>query len=114
MLSDLTEIIKTRQPGEIYVTGQSDTHGDHSATFRFVRDAAKTAAYRGVLWTYVVHGRPPAEPPERRVTLTESEVKKKRELLEIYQSGVSPVHDDLAATYTKPEEAFWAVRIDAP
>lgn len=112
VLSDLTEIIKTRKPVEIYVTGETDTHGDHSATFAFVRDAATAADYRGTLWTYIVHGRPPAEAPDRRLELTEAERKAKRSLLELYQSGVSPVHDDLAETYARPEEVFWAVRIE--
>jgi hypothetical protein len=45
--------------------------------------------------------------------LTESELTTKRRLLEGYQSGVSPVHDQLAATYTQPEERFWLSRPEA-
>lgn len=113
VLGDLAEIIEARKPKEIYCTGQSDTHGDHRATFWFVRDAAKAAAYRGTLWTYVVHGSPPAESPQRRLALSESEQKTKRATIEGYQFGVSPVHDRLADTYAKPEELFWEIRLEA-
>jgi len=109
LLYDLTEIIKTRQPKEIYVTGEADSHADHSATFWFARDAARAASHRGPLWTFIVHGREPSQPPDRTLTLSESELKTKRIVLEGYQTGVSPVHDQLAATYAKPEERFWAV-----
>jgi LmbE family N-acetylglucosaminyl deacetylase len=108
LLGDLTEIIKTRQPGEIYVTGEADVHPDHRAAFCFVRDAARAAGFGGKLWTYIVHGNEPSQPPDRRLALTESELQFKRTLLEGYQVGVSPVHDDLAARYTRPEERFWA------
>ena len=111
VLADLTEIMKARQPKELYVTGEADTHGDHRATFWLVRDAARAADYRGTLWTYIVHGRPPTQPPERRLTLNESELKMKRTVIEGYQVGVSPAHDHLANTYAKPEELFWAHRL---
>jgi LmbE family N-acetylglucosaminyl deacetylase len=107
VISDLADIIKERAPKEIYVTAEADSHADHRATFWFTRDAAKTAEFQGPLWTFVVHGRAPEEPPDRRLELTESELKEKRALIESYQVGVSPVHDQLAATYAKPEECFW-------
>jgi LmbE family N-acetylglucosaminyl deacetylase len=114
LIGDLTEIIRARRPGEIYVTGEADSHGDHRATFWFVRDAAKAAGYQGTLWTYIVHGRTPAEPPGLRLTLSSSELARKHSLIESYQTGVSPVHDQLAATYAKPEELFWPVKREAP
>ena len=60
VLADLVEIFKARKPKEVYVPGEADTHSDHRATFWFVRDAAKAAGYRGTLFTFVVHGKPPA------------------------------------------------------
>jgi LmbE family N-acetylglucosaminyl deacetylase len=69
VLGDLTEIIKTRQPKEIFVTNETDRHPDHRATFWFVRDAARAAGYRGNLYTYVVHGSGPSKDPGRRITL---------------------------------------------
>ena len=105
VLDDLVEIIRTRRPREIYVTDEADTHADHRMTFRFVRDAAKAADYRGKLFSFVVHGTPP-EAPDRRVVLTETERVLKRALLEQYQTHLSPVHDDLAKTYAGPEELF--------
>ena len=113
ILEDLKEIIARRRPREIYVTAAVDTHGDHSAAFRFVRDAARTAGYRGELLTYVVHGAPPPGPPTR-VILTAAELRRKRALLNAYGAGLSPVHDDLADDYMQPEERFWPVPVAGP
>lgn len=111
VVGDLKEIIVARRPREIYVTGEADSHGDHRAAFWYVRDAARAARHEGPLWTYIVHGREPAQPPDRRLSLSELELKTKRTVIEGYQVGVSPVHDQLAATYAKPEERFWSVRL---
>lgn len=111
VIADIAEIIQSCQPQEIYVTNDADSHGDHRAAGWFVRDAAKAAGFRGDLLTYVVHGRPPPEPPERRVALSPSQLATKRAVLELYQQGTSPVHDNLAETYTLPEELFWPVKI---
>jgi LmbE family N-acetylglucosaminyl deacetylase len=111
-VGDLAEIIESRKPNEIYVTAKADTHGDHRATFWLARDAARAAKYAGPLWTYVVHGSNPKESPDRHLTLTDAELKSKRELLELYQVGVSPVHDRLAETYARPEEQFWKASLE--
>jgi LmbE family N-acetylglucosaminyl deacetylase len=111
VLGDLVEIIRTRKPKEIYVTSEADIHPDHRATFWFVRDAAKAAGYRGTLFTFVVHGKPPPG-PARRVALTEEEQGRKRALIEEYQAKLSPIHDDLAEKFTRPEEVFWPIRIE--
>ena len=113
VISDLAEIIKSCQPQEIYVTHEVDTHADHRASFWFVRDAAASAGYKGTLFTYVVHGRPPQEPPGRRVTLSASQFATKRAVIELYQQGTSPVHDQLADTYALPEELFWPTPIES-
>jgi LmbE family N-acetylglucosaminyl deacetylase len=112
VISDLAEIIKTRQPKEIYVTHEADTHGDHSTAFRFVRDAIRSVPHRCDFLTYVVHGAPPSKPPSRRVTLTPAQVATKRAALIDHQQGTSPIHDHLADEYTKPEEWFWKVRME--
>ncbi len=111
VLADLEEILGARKPGEVYVTGEADTHPDHRATFWFVRDAARAVGYRRPLFTFVVHGKPP-EGPAHRVVLTEAEQDAKRALLKEYQAKLSPVHDDLAQEYTREEELFWPVRIE--
>jgi LmbE family N-acetylglucosaminyl deacetylase len=111
VLADLVEILQARKPREVYVTGEADTHPDHRATFWFVRDAAKAAGYRGTLFTFVVHGKPPAGRPHR-VALTEAERGRKRALIEEYQTKLSPVHDYLAQEFTRAEELFWTVRIE--
>ena len=111
VLADLVEIIQARKPREVYVTSEADTHPDHRATFWFVRDAAKVAGYRGSLFTFIVHGKPPAG-PAHRVVLTEAERGRKRAMIEEYQTKLSPVHDYLAQEFTRAEELFWLVRIE--
>jgi LmbE family N-acetylglucosaminyl deacetylase len=112
VLGDLSEIIRTRQPKEIFVTNEADSHPDHRATFWFVRDAARAAGYRGSLFTYMVHGKGPAEAPGRRIVLNQALLDRKKAVIEEYQAGLSPLHDSLAARFTKPEEVFWPVRIE--
>jgi LmbE family N-acetylglucosaminyl deacetylase len=112
LIDDLAEIIRSRRPQEIYITNEIDKHADHRFAFRFVRDAAAVAGYRGSLLTYVVHGDPPPNPPGVRLTLTEQEQQQKRATILSYQAGVSPVHDYLADTYARPEELFWPVRVE--
>jgi LmbE family N-acetylglucosaminyl deacetylase len=112
VLADIAEIVKACRPQEIYVTNDLDTHADHMASFHLVRAAARTAGYRGTLFTYVVHGRPPAEAPGRRVALSPAQLETKRSVIRLYQEGTSPVHDMLADTYALPEELFWPVLIE--
>jgi LmbE family N-acetylglucosaminyl deacetylase len=111
VLGDLVDILRARQPKEIYVTNEADTHPDHKATFWFVRDAAKAAGYRGTLFTFVVHGKPPPG-PARHVSLTDAQQGRKRALIEEYQAKLSPIHDDLAEKFTQAEEVFWPIRIE--
>jgi LmbE family N-acetylglucosaminyl deacetylase len=111
LIGDLAEIIEQRRPREIYVTNEVDTHADHRATFWFARDASLKARFAGELLTFVVHGQEPSSSPGRTVVLDQAMLKTKRSLLEGYQVGLSPVHDDLAEHYLRPEERFWPVRV---
>jgi LmbE family N-acetylglucosaminyl deacetylase len=56
VLADVVEILRTFQPHQIYVTDAADSHADHSASFRFVQEAAKEVNYRGEFYTYLNHG----------------------------------------------------------
>ena len=112
LVGNIAEIIRNRQPKEIYVTHEADTHGDHRTAFRFVRDAILSAGYHGDFFTYVVHGAPPAAAPDRRVTLTPAQFETKRAAILDHQQGTSPIHDHLADEYAKPEELFWRVRLE--
>ncbi len=107
VVGDIVEIIKTSQPKEIYITTETDTHGDHQAAFWFVRDAAKAADFQGTLFTYIVHGRTLPKLPARRVPLTTVQVEKKRAAIREHQ--IPTVHDTLTS-YAKPEEVFWPIR----
>ena len=111
VVADLMEIIRARSPKAIFTTLDIDTHADHRAVSLFVREAVKQVNYIGPLRGYVVHGTEPKTEPDLRLVLTPEELRRKRAVLEIYQAGVSPVHDGLADEYTKPEERFW--KIDA-
>lgn len=113
VVADLAEIIRSRGPKAIFTTLDVDTHSDHRATSLFVREAVRAAVYTGPVRGYVVHGKPPAAEPDLILTLTPEELKRKRALLEIYQVGVSPVHDGLAEEYTQPEERFWLLPADS-
>lgn len=113
VIADLAETFRTHRPQQIYTTNEADTHADHRAVMWYVRDAVAKAEFRGKLYTYVVHGRPPTAAPSLRLQLTAAELRRKRATIEIYQAGVSPVHDDLADHYALPEELFWAVELGA-
>lgn len=116
LVDDLAEIIRARKPQEIYVTHEADPPipGDHQITFCFVRDAIGVASWKGAVWAYVVHGQDRVRPSEplRRVKLTPEQFARKRTLIEMYQVGMSPVHDNLAERFTRPEELFWRIELD--
>jgi len=57
-LADVVEIIRAFRPGRVCVTNEADTHRDHQAAFRFVRDGVKAAGYQGAFDTYLIHGGP--------------------------------------------------------
>ena len=80
--------------------------------FWFVRDAVRLANYQGDFFTYVVHGDPPPQPPSRRVILTQAQVDTKRAALQVHQAGTSPIHDQLADEYAKPNELFWKIHME--
>lgn len=111
IISDLAEIIRARQPKDVFVTHESDTHDDHRTAFWLVRDALRDAKYTGRLFTYVVHGKPPAGPPNLRIKLTAAQSDIKRAALMDHQVGTSPIHDGLVVEYLGPEEHFWQIAI---
>lgn len=116
VVGDLAEIIGKRKPKEIYVTHEADppAPGDHQIAFCFTRDAIRAAGWRGELWAYLVHGIDRVRPsePMRRVELTPAQFARKRALIEMYQAGMSPVHDRLAEKYTRSEERFWKIKVE--
>ncbi len=118
VLSDMLDILRALEPGEIYVTSEADDHPDHRAAFRFLRDAARAAAYRGEFYTFLVHvGReedwpwprgmtprsrfarhrvggqwvPPGVPwpPPRRVPLRPAEIAAKRQAIAAHGSHLA-------------------------
>ncbi len=116
VVGDLAEIIRTRKPKEIYVTHEVDppVPGDHQIVFCFTRDAIRATGWHGELWAYLVHGIDHVRPPEpmRRVELTKDQFARKRALIEMYQVGMSPIHDKLAEKFTRPDERFWRIQLD--
>ncbi len=110
-VADLAEIIRVRKPREIFVTHESDKHGDHRTAFWLARDAARTAAFQGRFLAYVVHGAPLPREPDLRLKLTPHELETKKAALVDHTQGTSPVHDGLVREYLKPEELFWQFSI---
>lgn len=113
VVADLAEIIRGRAPKSIFTTLEIDTHADHRTTNLLVRDAVRATGFKGPVRGYVVHGKSPETEPDLALKLTPDELKRKRAVLEIYQAGVSPVHDGLAEEYTLPEERFWLLPADS-
>src|SRR5215467_5306181 len=136
VLDDLSEVLKTLQPTEIYVTDATDGHIDHRAAFEFVRDAAKQVGYKGAFYTYLVHGLPawpfptgvtptqPFEsrkvdgevaprglpwPPPRRVPLTPLQAQRKLRSIQAHDIPVvgMPNHQKEMESFVKSEEVFW-------
>jgi LmbE family N-acetylglucosaminyl deacetylase len=136
LLADLSELLKTLQPTEIYVTDETDGHIDHRAAFWFVRDAAKQVGYTGAFYTYLVHGLPawpfppgvtpkqPFEsrrvngdivprglpwPPPRRVPLTLEQAQRKLKSIQAHNIPVvgMPEHQSEMESFVKSEEVFW-------
>lgn len=107
VLADLAAILRERRPRAVYVTHESDTHADHAAAFKFVREALQAAQPSARLFAFVVHGAPLKRPPDLRVALTPRQTEAKRQALLMHQAGVSPVHDYLTEKFTNPEEVFW-------
>lgn len=107
LVADLAEIIRARKPQEVYVSHESDKHGDHRAAFWYARESLRAAAFAGRFLAYVVHGDPlPAEPAKRLILTPEESAIKKAAIID-HTRGTSPVHDGLVAEYLKPEELFW-------
>ena len=136
VLGDLTELLTTLQPTEIYVTDGTDGHIDHRAAFWFVRDAAKQVGYKGAFYTYLVHGLPawpfptgvtpnlPFEsrkvdgevapralpwPPPRRIPLTPVQAQRKLKSIQAHDIPVvgMPQHQSEMESFVKAEEVFW-------
>ena len=109
VVSDLAEILAARRPTRIVVTLDTDRHPDHAAASAYVRDAMRVAGSTAELLGYLVHGDPPARPPDVRVVLTQAERERKRLALLDHQQGTSPVHDYLSEKHATAEEHFWAM-----
>ncbi len=140
VLADLAGLIGALKPEAIYVTSEADTHPDHRAALRFVRDAAVEARFHGVFRTYLIHGGakwpwpdgatpdlPYAIcepvglpwPPPLRVPLNRELVEIKRQAIRAHSSHLAGAADpDMAAerryleSFIKCEEVFWPVEVN--
>ena len=66
LMADTVELIKSRQPDEVYVTAEQDGQPDDRAAYFIVRDAMQAAQTKCALYTFLVHGRSGHEWPWRR------------------------------------------------
>jgi len=126
------------KPAEVYVTDRADDHADHQATYDFVIDAVVSTAYRGTLFTFVVHSGPnedwpwpqgatpgsPFEahptngatypigvswPPPVRVPLTQDQSARKHQALAAHSSQWA-IDGSYLESFVKSEEIFWKER----
>jgi LmbE family N-acetylglucosaminyl deacetylase len=137
-LADITELLKTEQPSQIYVTdGAADTHKDHQTAFDLVRAAAAAVDFGGELYTYVNHSgddwpwpvganpdarfeahvvngtRVPdniAWPPDERRPLTHEESATKLKAIHAYALDIR-IEKTYFESFVKSEEIFWRKRI---
>jgi LmbE family N-acetylglucosaminyl deacetylase len=58
LMGDVTELLRTLSPREVYVTHEADSHPDHKAAFRIVREAVRTSGVPAKIHAYLVHGGP--------------------------------------------------------
>lgn len=107
VVADLAEIIRTRKPQEVFVSHESDKHGDHRAAFWYAREALWAAKVEARLLAFVVHGDPLSREPDLRLKLSPQAYETKKAALLDHAKGTSPVHDGLVDEYLKPEELFW-------
>lgn len=107
IVADLVEIIRDLKPSEVFVSHESDKHGDHRAAFWFAREALRAEKFDGRLLSFVVHGDPLPREPDLRLKLTPQAYETKKAALIDHTKGTSPVHDRLVQEYLKPEELFW-------
>ncbi len=107
VVTDLAEIMRARKPQEVFVSHESDKHGDHRAAFWYAREALRAAKLDARLLAFVVHGDPLKRVPDLRIKLTPAAYEIKKAALIDHTKGTSPVHDGLVDEYLKPEELFW-------
>lgn len=107
VVADLAEIIRARKPQEVFVSHESDKHGDHRAAFWFAREALRAAKVEARLLAFVVHGDPLSRAPDLRLKLSPQAYETKKAALIDHTKGTSPVHDGLVNEYLKPQEHFW-------
>lgn len=107
VVTDLAGIMRARKPQDVFVSHESDKHGDHRAAFWYAREALREAKMNARLLAFVVHGDPLPREPDLRLKLTPAAYEIKKAALIDHTKGTSPVHDGLVDEYLKPEELFW-------
>ena len=120
VLADIVELLRIFEPAEIYFPNDADTHRDHRAAFRFVRDALTAVGYEGRSFTYVLHakGYPcPAElpcPPPMRASPSMEQAAVKFKALLCYDSQIWEFFksEQLVRVIAGLDEVFWLAEPD--
>jgi LmbE family N-acetylglucosaminyl deacetylase len=134
-VGDVTELLRSLRPTQVYVTDATDVHKDHSATFELVRAAVLAAKYDGELFTYLVHPAGPGDwplpggadpsapfeasvvkgritpaniswPPDERRPLSAEEAATKLRAIRAYTLEVQMNRAHIES-YVRSEEIFW-------
>lgn len=122
LIQDLSDIIQEVDPQAIFTTHPLDAHGDHEALFYFVREAAKGQP----IYAAFAHSRRGDIPLPKSteeipcpddlldswhtavgLTLTPSELERKRQALELNISALKPDACDFLRSFVKRNEFYF-------
>lgn len=128
LIQDLSDVIQEVEPQAIFTTHPLDAHGDHEALFYFVREAAKGQ----LIYAAFAHSRKGDIPlPESTeeipcpddlldswqtavgLTLTPSELERKRRALELHISALKPDACDFLRSFVKRNEFYFTMEATA-
>jgi LmbE family N-acetylglucosaminyl deacetylase len=118
--ADVVELLRIFKPAQVYFPNDADTHPDHQAAFRLVRDALGAVDYRGQTFTYALHASgypcPPKLPcpPPVRISPTPEQAETKFKALLCYQSQVWEFFysEQVVRVIAGLDESFWPVQPD--
>lgn len=105
-VADIASLISSLKPAQIIIPTRTDDALDHVVTNLFVTDAMKLTEYSGTLLRYVIHSASQSAAPIFRVSLTDAQIKKKKEAIEAYVSQTA-VDGDYLKSFAQNDELFY-------
>ena len=105
-VADIATLISSLKPAQIIIPARTDDALDHVVTNLFVTDAMKLTEYSGTLLRYVIHSASQSAAPIFRVSLTDAQIKKKKEAIEAYASQTA-IDGDYLRSFARADEIFY-------